>query len=98
MSPERPPSPAATPPPSGRGWPLLVLCVTIIAAIVIIMLVKTCPPVPVPGGKPAPVEATTPTIAVPVPEASKPVASAPVLAPIAAPVIVVDVPAAKGSK
>lgn len=41
---------------SARTWPLIVLCVAVIAALAVALLVKSCPPTPAPAGKPAPVE------------------------------------------
>lgn len=89
MSPERPPSTSPTPP--RRKWPIYALCFALIVGFVVVILVKACPPVPVPAGKPAPVEAPVDVKAAPVPEDSK--AAAPVAASPAP--IVVDVPAAK---
>jgi len=51
MIPERPSSTAI--PPPRREWSLLVLCLALIVALVVIVAVKACPPVPAPAGKPA---------------------------------------------
>ena len=81
MSPNLPHSPTR---PQRRVWPIVVLCLAVVAGIVAVVLVKTCPPTPIPAGHPAPAEApVVDAKAEPVPEASK------ALAPI-----VVEVPPA----
>lgn len=55
-----------------RTWPLLVLCSAIIAAIVVVVMVKSCPPTPAPAGKPAEVAKPVDVAPAPVPAAPAP--------------------------
>ena len=84
------PSPSKS---SRRGWVVFLLCALVILGVAAMLIVKACPPVPAPAGKPVD---DAPVVVKPA-DAPAP-APAPVVVPAVEPAPVIVVPAKAGPK